>query len=57
LRAKLQEKGTKSAKRVLKRRRRKEARRARNVNHRISKHIVEQAEHTGHGIALEDWRI
>ncbi|WP_017608492.1 RNA-guided endonuclease InsQ/TnpB family protein [Nocardiopsis xinjiangensis] len=56
LRAKLQKKGTKSAKRVLKRRRRRQARRARDVNHRISKHIVERAERTGHGIALEDLR-
>ncbi|WP_040702871.1 RNA-guided endonuclease InsQ/TnpB family protein [Nocardiopsis ganjiahuensis] len=54
LRAKLQAKGTKSAKRVLKRQRRKESRRARDVNHRISKSIVGQAERTGHGIALED---
>jgi putative transposase len=54
LRAKLQKKGTKSAKRLLKRQRRKESRRARDVNHRISKSIVEQAERTGHGIALED---
>ena len=56
LRATLQKKGTKSAKRVLKRLRRKESRRARDVNHRISKSIVEQAERTGHGIALEDLR-
>lgn len=56
MRAKLQKKGTKSAKRVLKRRRRREARRARDVNHRISKHIVERAERTGHGITLEDLR-
>ncbi|GAA1456245.1 RNA-guided endonuclease TnpB family protein [Nocardiopsis exhalans] len=56
LRAKLQKKGTKSAKRVLKRQRRRESRHARDVNHRISKHIVEQAERTGHGIALEDLR-
>ncbi|GAB3692991.1 hypothetical protein GCM10028793_12740 [Nocardiopsis oceani] len=54
LRAKLQAKNTKSAKRQLKRQRRKEARRARDVNHQISKHIVERAERTGHGIALED---
>ncbi|NYJ32266.1 RNA-guided endonuclease InsQ/TnpB family protein [Nocardiopsis aegyptia] len=54
LRAKLQRKNTKSAKRVLKRLRRREARRARDVNHRISKSIVERAERTGHGIALED---
>lgn len=56
LRAKLQAKGTKSAQRVLKRQRRKESRRARDVNHRISKSIVDQAERTGHGIALEDLR-
>ncbi|WP_460764072.1 transposase, partial [Nocardiopsis oceani] len=49
LRAKLQAKNTKSAKRLLKRQRRKEARRARDVNHQISKHIVERAERTGHG--------
>ncbi|GAB3716813.1 RNA-guided endonuclease InsQ/TnpB family protein [Nocardiopsis nanhaiensis] len=54
LRAKLQKKNTKSAKRLLKRQRRKEERRARDVNHQISKHIVERAERTGHGIALED---
>ncbi|MFE3459226.1 RNA-guided endonuclease InsQ/TnpB family protein [Nocardiopsis aegyptia] len=54
LRAKLQKKNTKSAKRVLKRLRRRESRRARDVNHRISKSIVERAERTGHGIALED---
>lgn len=56
LRATLQAKGTKSALRVLKRQRRKESRRARDVNHRISKSIVDQAERTGHGIALEDLR-
>ena len=54
LRAKLQAKGTKSAKRVLKRQRRRQARRVRDVNHQISKRIVERAERTGHGIALED---
>ncbi|RKS08937.1 IS605 OrfB family transposase [Nocardiopsis sp. Huas11] len=54
LRAKLQKKNTKSAKRVLKRLRRRETRRARDVNHTISKSIVERAERTGHGIALED---
>ncbi|RKS09110.1 IS605 OrfB family transposase [Nocardiopsis sp. Huas11] len=54
LRAKLQKKNTKSATRVLKRLRRREARRARDVNHTISKSIVERAERTGHGIALED---
>jgi IS605 OrfB family transposase len=54
LRAKLQRKNTTSAKRVLNRLRRRETRRARDVNHRISKSIVERAERTGHGIALED---
>ncbi|MFC9970066.1 RNA-guided endonuclease InsQ/TnpB family protein [Spirillospora sp. NPDC127200] len=54
LRAKLQAKGTKSARRRLKARRRKEARFARDVNHCISKQIVAEAERTGQGIALED---
>ncbi len=54
LRAKLQRKRTKSTKRGLKRVRRREARRARDVNHQISKQIVERAERTGRGIALED---
>lgn len=54
LRAKLQQKGTKSAKRLLKKRRRKECRFARDVNHVISKRIVEKAEGTGRAIGLED---
>jgi len=54
LRAKLQAKGTKSAKRLLKKRRRKEKRFATNTNHVISKKIVEKAKDTGRGIALED---
>lgn len=54
LRAKLQAKGTKSAKRLLKKRRRKESRFARDVNHCISKAIVGKAKDTGRGIALED---
>jgi putative transposase len=54
LRAKLQKKGTKSAKRLLRKRRRKEARFAADTNHVISKHIVAEAERTGRGIALED---
>ncbi|MET9035730.1 RNA-guided endonuclease InsQ/TnpB family protein [Streptomyces mirabilis] len=54
LRAKLQKKNTPSAKRRLKKRRRKEARRARDVNHKIAKHVVAEAERTGRGIALED---
>ncbi|MEO3793220.1 transposase [Nonomuraea sp. B10E15] len=54
LRRRLQAKKTKSAKRLLKRRRRKEARFAANVNHVIAKRIVTEAERTGRGIALED---
>jgi len=54
LRTKLQKKNTPSAKRRLKKRRRKEARRARDINHKISKHVVAEAERTGRGIALED---
>ncbi len=54
LRGRLQAKGTKSAKRLLKKRRRKESRFARDVNHCISKSIVAEAERTGRGIALED---
>ncbi|MEA2533530.1 MAG: putative transposase [Actinomycetota bacterium] len=54
LRSKLQKKGTKSAKRLLKKRRRKESRMAGDVNHCISKKIVVKAQCTGRGIALED---
>ncbi|MFD6886857.1 RNA-guided endonuclease InsQ/TnpB family protein [Streptomyces sp. NPDC059957] len=54
LRAKLQKKGTKSAKRVLRRQRRKEQRKATEANHIISKRIVTEAERTGRGIGMED---
>lgn len=54
LRAKLQAKATKSAKRLLRKRSRKEARFAADTNHVISKRIVTEAERTGRGIALED---
>ncbi|MER7754765.1 transposase [Kitasatospora sp. NPDC097643] len=54
LRRKLQAKGTKSAKRLLKKRSRKERRHAANENHLIAKTIVSTAERTGSGIALED---
>ena len=54
LRRHLQAKRTKSAKRLLKQRRRKEARFAANTNHVIAKQIVTEAERTGRGIALED---
>ncbi|MFJ9712594.1 RNA-guided endonuclease InsQ/TnpB family protein [Streptomyces sp. NPDC101234] len=53
LRTRLQQKNTPSAKRRLKRRRRKEARRAKDINHKIAKHVVAEAERTGRGIALE----
>ncbi|WP_433414013.1 RNA-guided endonuclease InsQ/TnpB family protein [Microtetraspora malaysiensis] len=54
LRRRLQAKATKSAKRLLKKRRRTEARFAANTNHTIAKRIVTEAERTGRGIALED---
>jgi IS605 OrfB family transposase len=54
LRKKLQAKGTKSAKRLLKKRRRKEQRFARDVNHCISKKIVSKAQDTRYMLALED---
>jgi putative transposase len=54
LRKKLQAKGTKSAKRLLKKRRRKEQRFARDVNHCISKKIVSKAQGTRYMLALED---
>lgn len=54
LRRNLQRKGTKSAKRLLNRRRLKESRFAANENHRISKAIVRKAKDTGRGIGLED---
>lgn len=54
LRARLQAKGTKSAKRLLKKRRRREARFAHDVNHVISKKLVAKAKGTGRGIAVED---
>ena len=56
LRETLQRKNTKSAKRRLRAVAGKEARRARDVNHVISKHIVTEAQRTGSGIALEDLR-
>ena len=53
LRGRLQAKGTKSARRLLKRRMRKERRFATDVNHVVSKSIVAEAERTGRGIAVE----
>lgn len=54
LRAKLQRKGTKSSRRLLKRLAGKERRFATNANHVISKQIVKAAKDTERGIALED---
>lgn len=54
LRRKLQTKGTKSAKRLLRKRRRKETRFVADVNHCISKVLVGKAQDTRRGIALED---
>ncbi len=54
LRCKLQKKGTKSAKRLLKKRNKKEALFTRDVNHCISKKLVAKAERTYRGIAIED---
>lgn len=54
LRKRLQAKDTESARRLLARRRRKEARHAVHVNHGIAKTIVTEAARTGRGIAVED---
>lgn len=54
LRQRLQKKGTRSARRLLKLRRRKEQRFATYTNHTLSKRIVAEAKGTGRGIALED---
>lgn len=56
LRKRLQAKGTKSAKQLLKKRRRKERRFARQINHVLSKRVVAIAKDTERGIALEDLR-
>lgn len=54
LRRKLQKKGTKSAKRLLRKRSRKEGRFARDTNHCISKRIVQTAKRTNRAIAIEE---
>lgn len=56
LRRKLQRKGTKGAKRRLKKLGPKERRFASHVNHTISKRIVEKAQRTNRAVALEDLR-
>ncbi|MCS3672402.1 IS605 OrfB family transposase [Salinibacter ruber] len=53
-RASLQSKGTKGAKRVLRRLSGRERRYQKSVNHRLSKQIVEKAKAEGKGIRLED---
>ena len=54
LRTKLQQKGTPSAKRLLKKRSGREQRFATDTNHCISKQLVKTAQGTTRGIALED---
>jgi len=54
LRKKLQAKGTKSAKRLLKKRSKRESRFANDVNHCVSKKLVKRAKDSGRGLALED---
>ena len=56
LKAALQTRGTKSARRHLKQLSGREARFHRDTNHRISKQIVSKAKHSHKGIALEDLR-
>ena len=54
LRVRLQAKKTSSARRLLKKRRRKETRFAADINHQVSKRIVAEAQRTGRGIAVEE---
>jgi putative transposase len=54
LRAKLSRKFTASARRLYRKRRRKEERFARNINHRISKQLVAEAQCTKRALVLED---
>lgn len=54
LRGKLQKKGTKSAKQLLRKRSGRERRFAKDVNHCLSKTLVSTAQGTGRGIALEN---
>ena len=56
LRQRLQKRGTKNAKRHLKKLSGKEARFRKNSNHVISKRIVQKAKASGQGIAIEDLR-
>lgn len=54
LRARLQSNGSKQAKKLLKKRSKKERRFATHINHVTSRRIVDKAKDTGRGIALED---
>ncbi len=54
LRQRLQSKGTKSARRLLKQRRYKESLFAKQENHRIAKELVGRAKDTGRGLAVEE---
>ncbi|MEU5339628.1 MULTISPECIES: transposase [unclassified Streptomyces] len=54
--AELQAKQTRSAKQLLKKRARREARHATHINHKISKTVVAVAQRTERGIALEELR-
>ena len=54
LRARLQSKGTRAAKRLLRKRRAKESRFARHTNHTISKRIVATAKALGKDIGIEE---
>lgn len=56
LRQRLQKRGTKSAKRHLKKLSGKQARFQKNTNHVISKRIVQKAKANGQGIAIEELR-
>jgi len=56
LRQRLQKKGTQSAKRHLKKLSGREARLRKDVNHRISKHIVHKAKQNQQAIAIEELR-
>jgi putative transposase len=56
LRQRLQKRGTKSAKRHLKKLSGRESRFKRNTNHVISKHIVQKAKANGQALAIEDLR-
>src|SRR2546426_7745324 len=56
LRQRLQKRGTKSAKRHLKKLSGKEARFRKNTNHVISKRIVQKVKTSGQGLAIEDLR-